>query len=166
MKFLVVCISICLFLSPVVAVAGNTGLIISGRSYHFDRTPPRNERNWGLGLEHEYNPTDRWVRFSVVNAFVDSMDNMSYMTGYGIKRRFFFQEKSQLYFDAGAVAFVMTRKEYHGHRPFPGVLPAITLGGRIFAANLIYVPGFEPITEESLFLQLRINLNSSSKTQR
>ena len=162
MRFLVFCFFLSLLLSPVITFAGNTGVIISGRSYHFDRTPERNENNWGLGLEHEYNSRDRWVKFSVINAFVDSMDNMSYMAGFGLKRRFFLKEKSSLYFDAGAVAFIMTRDEYHGHRPFPGLLPAITLGGRVFAANLIYVPGFEPITEESLFLQLRINVNASS----
>lgn len=154
-----VCVFLILF-QPAVASAGDIGLVISGRTYHFNRDLDRNERNWGLGLEYEYNGKEDWVRFSVINAFVDSMDNMSYMVGYGLKRRFFLGEKRRWYFDAGGVAFVMTRKEYHGHRPFPGVLPAITFGGPNFAANLVYIPGFEPITEQSLFLQLRINLTS------
>ena len=53
----------------------------------------------------------------------------------------------------------MIRREYHGHRPFPGALPTLTIGTKKAAVNLIYVPGYEPITEESLFLQLKINVS-------
>lgn len=139
-------------------VAGDFGIVINGRSHHFDRDLDRNESNYGLGVEYELNGKERWVRFAVANTFVDSMDNLSYMAGFGLKRRMRFGESRTWYMDAGVVAFIMTREEYHGHRPFPGALPTLTLGRKRAALNLVYIPGFEPITEEALFLQLKLNL--------
>ena len=152
-------LTLLLLLSTTTTLAGQLGIVVSGKSYHFDRDLGRNEKNYGLGAEYELEKNKKWIRFVVANGFVDSMDHMSYMAGFGVKRRLPIGQSSPWYFDVGIVGFVMTRREYHGHRPFPGVLPTLTIGRKRVALNLIYVPGFEPITEESLFLQLKINVS-------
>lgn len=51
------------------ALAGDTSLVLSGLSYHFDRTKKYNEQNFGLGLEHRLSEDFRlsmgWYRNSL-----------------------------------------------------------------------------------------------------
>ena len=67
------------------------------------------------------------------------MGDPSYMAGGGLKRRFFMRS-DDFYVDLGGVAFLMTREQVNGNKPFPGVLPAATFGFKRVAVNLTYMP--------------------------
>jgi hypothetical protein len=124
------------------AEAGQWDIVLNGRSIHVDADRDWNESNWGLGVEHEFNPDGRWVKVALGNGFRDSDDHMSYMAGGGIKRRFRVPAgQRRVHVDVGAIGFFMTRHDVNGNEPFPGVLPAVSVGTRQFAVNLTYLPG-------------------------
>lgn len=130
-------------LLPATATAGQLDLIINGRSYHADTDHDWNENNYGLGFEYQFDSTSRWIWSVNANGFVDSVSNMSYMAGGGLRYRVFASEASQgLYFDIGLNAFLMARKDVNDYLPFPGVLPSISAGTRKFGVNLTYLPAF------------------------
>ncbi|MBT8084229.1 MAG: hypothetical protein HKN35_06130 [Woeseia sp.] len=123
------------------AFAGSLDVIVNGKSHHVNSKYDWNENNFGLGLEYEFEQRSRWIKSVNVNYFSDSLENMSYMAGAGLKRRLFQSEKfGGVYFDAGIVAFLMARKDINDYNPFPGVLPALTLGNRYGGINLTYLP--------------------------
>ena len=95
--------------------------------------------NWGLGIEREFGGSSRWVKLALANGFRDSLDHPSYMAGGGLKRRFRLFE-DRFYVDLGMIGFVMTRQDVSHNRPFPGVLPAVTLGTKHLAVNITYLP--------------------------
>jgi hypothetical protein len=62
----------------------------------------------------------------------------------------------------------MTREQVNGNRPFPGVLPAATIGFKRVALNLTYMPEvvadrvtnsktYDPSMEGVFFLQLKLD---------
>lgn len=125
-------------LSPVHA-QGKWDVVLNGRAVHMHASREWNENNWGLGVEREFSSTSRWVKVALANGFRDSMDHLSYMAGGGIKRRFrLFDDR--FYIDLGAIGFVMTREDVNHNAPFPGVLPALTLGTKHVAINVTYLP--------------------------
>ena len=152
-----------------IAEAGQWDIVLNGKSVHLDADADWNEDNWGLGFEHEFNPESRWVRIALGNGFRDSDDHMSYMGGGGIKRRFRLPiGDRRVHLDAGAIGFLMTRQDVNNNRPFPGILPAISVGTRQFALNLTYLPGqiaeqianartADPNLDGILFLQFKLN---------
>jgi hypothetical protein len=118
---------------------GNWDVVLNGRAIHVNAAKQWNEDNWGLGVEREFNPTSRWVKVALANGFKDSCGEPSYMAGGGLKRRFrLFSD--DLYFDVGMIAFLMTREDVHHNQPFPGALPALTIGTKRVALNLTYMP--------------------------
>lgn len=151
------------------AEAGQWDIVLNGKSIHLDADENWNEENWGLGFEHEFNPDARWVKVALGNGFRDSEDNMSYMGGGGIKRRFRlpFADR-RFHVDTGVVGFMMTRQDVNGNKPFPGVLPAVSVGTRQLAINLTYLPGHiaevvanarsaDPNLDGIIFMQFKIN---------
>lgn len=153
-----------------VADAGEWDIVLNGRSVHVDADQDWNENNWGLGLEHEFNPDARWVKIALGNAFLDSESEMSYMGGGGIKRRFRVPVgERRVHVDLGAVGFLMTRPDVRDNAPFPGILPAVSVGTRQFAVNLTYLPGqvaeevaaarsADPNLDGILFIQFKLNV--------
>jgi len=151
------------------AEAGQWDIVLNGRSVHVDADRDWNETNWGLGFEHEFNPDARWVKVVLGNGFRDSDDEMSYMGGGGLKRRFRLPVGDQrVHVDIGAVGFVMTRQDVAGNEPFPGILPAFSVGTRQFAINLTYLPGqiaervahartADPNLDGIFFVQFKLN---------
>jgi hypothetical protein len=151
------------------AQAGQWDIVLNGKSIHVDSDRDWNESNWGLGFEHEFNPEARWVRVALGNGFLDSEDKMSYMAGGGIKRRFRLPLGDRhVHVDVGAVGFFMTRHDVGNNRPFPGILPAVSVGTRKFAFNLTYLPGqiaedvarartADPKLNGILFVQFKVN---------
>jgi len=118
---------------------GNWDVVLNGRAVHVNAAKEWNENNWGVGVEREFNPRARWVKVALANGFKDSCDELSYMAGGALKRRFrFFSD--DLYVDIGVVGFVMTRQDVNNNRPFPGALPALTFGTKHVALNLTYMP--------------------------
>lgn len=123
------------------AIAGDLNIVLSGRSYHVDSSHDWNEDNSGLGLEYHFTSRSPWRWVAMANGFRDSNNSMSYMTGVGLHRRLVETEAAGgLYIDAGLNAFVMTRKDVHDNRPFPGVLPSLSIGNRFAGLNLTYLP--------------------------
>jgi hypothetical protein len=142
-------------------------VVLNGRALHIDAAADWNEANWGLGLEREFDSGGRWVKVALANGFKDSLGEPSYMAGGGLKRRFR-PMSNELYVDLGAVAFLMTREDVNGSRPFPGILPAMTVGSRRVALNLTYLPQHavneltrankrDPSMNGILFLQIKLN---------
>jgi hypothetical protein len=145
-------------------------MILNGRAIHLNAAREWNEHNWGLGVEREFDSGDRWVKVAVANAFDDSVGDLSYMAGGGIKHRFRLPDVSEtFYVDVGVIAFLMSREDVDDRQPFPGVLPVITVGSRNVAFNVVYmsddavesasdIPIKDPTMTGVLFLQLKLNL--------
>ena len=152
-----------------VAEAGQWDIVLNGRSIHVDADKDWNESNYGLGIEHEFNPDARWVKVALGNGFRDSEDQMSYMAGGGIKRRFQLPVgQRRVHMDLGAIGFFMTRHDVNSNEPFPGILPAFSVGTRQFSVNLTYLPGqyaeriagarsADPDLDGIIFMQFKIN---------
>ena len=145
-----------------VAWGGELNLLVNGWSRHI--SPPvgtnYNEHNWGAGLQYDFNRVEEhWVPFLTVSGFKDSEYNMSYYAGGGAMRRFDVAPAlDNLHVGLGAVAFVMTRKNFKNNEPFVGALPAATIGTDHGALNITYVPKVHPKLIPVWFVQLKIPL--------
>lgn len=165
---------LCAGLAALLLTAANTasadwGVVLNGKSYHVNSSKDWNERNWGLGLEREFDSRSRWVKVAVVNGFKDSQSEMSYMAGGGLKRRFRLDRLSNDFFiDVGVVGFMMTRQDVNQNRPFPGLLPTLSFGTERMSLNLTYlteqmmdsatqVTRVDPTVEGLVFLQLKLH---------
>lgn len=159
-------------LSTTCALADGTfQFVLNGKSYHVNSTNDWNEDNYGAGLEYQFAGNSRWIRTAMVNAFIDSQENMSYMAGGGLHRRLIARDiLGGLYFDAGLNAFMMSRKDVNNRQPFAGLLPSVTLGNRYGGLNLSYIPGkalqgianstlADPTIDGVFFLQLKLRLD-------
>ena len=146
---------------------GSWDVVLNGRSHHIDAAYEWNEDNYGLGFEREFASTSPWIKVALGNTFMDSMNNPSYMAGGGLKRRFQLGS-DDFYVDLGGVAFLMTRENVNGDRPFPGLLPAATFGFKRVALNLTYMPEsvvdsvtnsrrYDPSMKGVFFLQLKLD---------
>jgi len=148
------------FLAVTSAHADELSLLVNGKALHLGLPASRdlNENNWGLGLQYDWNRAHtNWVPFATVSRFRDSNGNPSYYAGGGVLYRFQFDG---VHVDAGAVGFVMTRKDYNDDNPFLGVLPAFSVGTRNVAVNFTYIPKIEPKSVPLWFFQLKINLSN------
>jgi hypothetical protein len=165
----IVAILVALSSSP--ANAGKFSGVVNGKSYHFNSTYDWNDNNIGLGIEHEFDSTSAWRTTLMANAFRDSTDSMSYMAGGGLHRRLFETERfSGFYVSAGLSAFVMTRDDVDGSRPFPGILPSVSIGNEKVGFNLTYLPRqavetttnstiVDPTISGILFVQFKVSLD-------
>jgi hypothetical protein len=149
--------------------AGEWDIVLNGKAIHVDAGKDWNEDNWGLGFEHEFNPEGRWVKIALGNGFLDSEDEMSYMAGGGIKRRFRLPgNANRFHVDLGMIGFMMARQDVGNNTPFPGILPAFSVGNGDFALNMTYLPGqhaeriahartADPSLDGIFFLQLKFD---------
>lgn len=158
-------------LSPSPAFAGKFSVVVNGKSYHFNSSYQWNENNYGFGVEHEFTQRSAWRTVAMANGFRDSTNNISYMAGAGLHRRIFETEKlAGFYIYAGLNAFLMTRDDVNGSKPFPGVLPSVSIGNDKVGLNLTYMPkkAVEDIVDASfvdptlngiLFLQFKVSMD-------
>ncbi|MDX1516409.1 MAG: hypothetical protein R3288_06195 [Woeseiaceae bacterium] len=154
------------------AGAGELSAIINGKSFHLDAAEHWNEDNRGIGVEYEFSSPSRWRTVVMANAFRDSTDAMSYMAGGGLHRNLFATDRLHgLYLNVGVNAFLMTRRDVNDNRPFPGVLPSMTVGNRYVGVNLAYLPrkAVEQIYNQHMqddsmrgivFLQLKVGVGA------
>jgi hypothetical protein len=149
-----------------VASATDWNIVLNGKSVHLNASESWNEDNWGLGFEREFLRDGRWVPVVVGNGFRASDNEMSYMAGGGIKRRFWIRSFGEaIHVDLGVVGFVMTRHDHNGNEPFPGLLPALSVGTRRAALNVTYLPETavnrinrrDPTLSGVIFLQLKLD---------
>lgn len=160
-----------LLVSASTALAGEFSAVLNGRSIHLGSSQDWNENNLGLGMEYEFASESRWRTRLMANGFQDSDENMSYMAGGGLHRNLYETDRLRgFYVDAGLNAFLMTREDVDDGRPFPGILPSLTLGNRYVGMNLTYLPkqAVEKFTsarmqDEStsgiVFLQFKVSMN-------
>lgn len=153
------------------AFAGKFNVIVNGKSYHFNSSYDWNENNFGFGVEHEFTQKSAWRKVAMVNGFRDSTDNMSYMVGAGLHRRVYETDKlAGFYVYAGLNAFLMTREDVNDNRPFPGILPSVSIGNDNVGLNLSYLPKkaveagtnshmVDPTLSGILFLQFKISMD-------
>jgi palmitoyl transferase len=157
-----------------VLASGNRGkldVLINGKSYHVNSKYDWNETNLGLGLEYELSGSSRWIKSINASAFRDSLDNMSYMAGAGLKRRLLASDRfGRMDLDAGIMAFVMARRDNNDNNPFPGLLPVLSAGNRYAGVNLTYLPKkvvhdiahanvVDPTIGGVFFMQFRLRLH-------
>ena len=153
------------------AMAGDWTAILNGKSYHVNSTYDWNENNYGLGLEYAFDSQSRWKKTAMANGFRDSNNSMSYMAGAGLHRRIIETDRlSGFYVDAGINAFVMTREDVKNNRPFPGLLPSISVGNQHVGLNLTYLPKrivqdylganmADPTISGILFIQFKVSVD-------
>ena len=170
---LILCVAAALaaLLSCTLASAGETHFVLNGRSYHIDSSYDWNENNSGVGIEYQFEQKSAWRKIAMANSFRDSNDGMSYMAGGGLHRRLYETERlAGFHVYAGLNAFLMTREDVNGNRPFPGVLPSLTVGNRNVGLNLTYMPRkaveqstsstiVDPTISGIVFLQFKVNLS-------
>ncbi len=146
------------FLLPSSVTAGELSAVFNGKSFHLGASREWNEANYGLGLEYEFDSKSRWRPRLMANGFRDSNET---------------ERLGDFYVDAGINAFLMTRKDVNGNRPFPGVLPSLTVGNRYAGLNLTYLPkqAVEKLLEAQMrddslsgiiFLQFKVNISPRS----
>lgn len=153
------------------ALAGELSAVLNGRSVHIGAEQDWNENNLGLGVEYQFASESRWKTILLANGFRDSNEKMSYMAGAGLHRTLFDTPRlADFYVDIGVSAFVMTREDVNGNRPFPSVLPSLTIGNRHAGINLAYVPVravekllksemVDDSTSGIVFVQLKVSVN-------
>jgi hypothetical protein len=153
------------------AFAGKFSAVLNGKSYHFNSTYDWNDNNFGLGIEHEFDSKSAWRTTVMANGFRDSTNKMSYMAGAGLHRRIFETERlSGFYVYAGLNAFVMTRDDVGDSKPFPGILPSVSIGNEKLGFNLTYLPRqaveattqsnvVDPTISGILFVQFKVSLD-------
>jgi len=158
-----------LFSAP--ATAGTLSAVVNGKSYHLNSTYDWNENNIGFGLEHQFEQKSAWRTVAMANGFRDSTDKMSYMAGAGLQRRLYETHKMNgFYVYAGLNAFVMTRDDVNDSKPFPGILPSISVGNDKVGFNLTYMPKkaveeatssrvVDPTLSGVLFLQFKVRMS-------
>jgi Antimicrobial peptide resistance and lipid A acylation protein PagP len=137
-------------------------LLVNGKAIHLDHQPNvhYNERNWGSGFQYDFDRSPSgWVPFLTASGFSDSNQNPSYYAGGGwLKRHDFTWRGATWHTDVGVVGFLMTREGFRKDRPFPGVLPAFSIGTERVAINVTYIPRVEPKMVPILFFQLKLRL--------
>lgn len=168
---LVYIVALIVALSSSPAMAGKFSAVVNGKSYHVNSTYDWNENNFGLGIEHEFDSVSAWRTTVMANGFRDSTDNMSYMAGAGLHRRLFETDRlSGFYIYAGLNAFIMTREDVENSKPFPGILPSVSIGNEKVGFNLTYLPRqavevttqseiADPTISGILFLQFKVSLD-------
>ena len=142
------------------SAADELSLLVNGKALHLGVPDDKhlNEKNWGLGLQYDWDLKDsKWIPFATASGFIDSNKNPSYYAGGGALRRF---EYGGVHADLGAIAFLMTRENFKHDRPFPGVLPVLSIGAGRVALNMTYIPKVEPKAVPLWFFQLKIGMSS------
>lgn len=160
-----------LMVSASAALAGEFSAVLNGRSIHLGANEEWNENNLGLGFEYQFASESRWRTRLMANGFQDSTENMSYMAGGGLHRNLYATDRLRgFYVDAGLSAFLMTREDVDGGRPFPGILPTLTIGNQYLGMNLTYLPKQavekftatrmqDQSTDGIVFLQFKFSMN-------
>jgi len=164
-------IALFLVLPQAALSAGTFNAVVNGKSHHFNSSYEWNENNVGLGVEYEFEQKSAWKRIAMANGFRDSTNNMSYMAGAGLHRRVYETDRlSGFYIYAGLNAFLMTRDDVGGSKPFPGILPSISIGNDKVGFNLTYMPrkaveeatnstAVDPTLSGILFLQFKVSMD-------
>lgn len=148
-----------IFCSSFNVYGGELHGIINGKAYHFDRSQDWNENNYGLGFEYDFDQHGDWIPLITGSSFKDSFNQTSIYLGGGVKRRFLLsKDPTGFHFDIGAVGFLMTRKDHNDNKPFPGLLPFVSVGNEYVAINMTFVPKVSPKFANLLYFQFMFKI--------
>lgn len=140
------------------AIADELQVIISGTALHTGSNN-LNEKNYGLGLQYDFNTHQRWIPLINMASLKDSNNKTSRYVGAGIKRRFKLLSDSQrLDFDVGVAGLIMTRSDYNDDEPFLGAIPFVSLSNDWGGINATYVSKFEEDMLSFWYLQFSLKL--------
>jgi palmitoyl transferase len=92
----------------------------------------------GIGLGR-YNASGNYEG-TYAMAFLDSHSDMSYVVGYSWVPTWNVG-KSDVKVGAGLTGFLMSRQDYFGGVPFPGILPMASISYKQLSLQATYVPG-------------------------
>lgn len=135
-------------------------VVVNGKAIHLDEGD-YNESNWGLGVAYDWSPRNNWIKFVNASYFKDSNHNTSRYVGGGIKRRYQLgSDRDGWRVDVGAIAFLMTRKDYKDNDPFPGFLPIVALANGPVTLNMTYIPEVSPKHKDLLYFQLQLRIKT------
>lgn len=116
---------------------GESSLYLSGYAYHRrGRYPPQllrylNENAWGGGFGRTLALADGGIAALAVTSFQDSLGEWEYNLGYTREWRSK-PRPGRLTFGAGLSAFVTSRSDFFDGRPFPAVVPLVSVeAGRV-----------------------------------
>ncbi len=125
---------------------GKVELYVPFLSYHMpfaysaDKRSEYNEYPGGAGIGlGRYNASGNYEA-TYAMAFLDSHSDMSYMVGYAWIPTWNVG-KSEVKVGAGLTGFIMSRQDYFGGVPFPGVLPVASISYKQLSLQAAYVPG-------------------------
>lgn len=121
---IIVCAMLLLGIRP---AGADTWGVATLRSYHTDRAVEHNERNFGLGIEHDIAANTRLI----VGFYDNSFDRTTVYAGVAYAP-----------WCAGPFRFGVLAAfgSGYGDRPYPVILPAVLIEGPRFGANLGIVP--------------------------
>jgi hypothetical protein len=109
-------------------------------AYTAEKRAEYNEFPAGFGIgKGRYNKSGNWEGMYAMG-FRDSHGDPSYMVGYGWVPTWNIG-KSEVKAGVGLTGFLMSRKDYFGGVPFPGVLPVASIGYKNLTAQAAYIPG-------------------------
>ena len=139
-------------------VADELHVVVNGKAIHLD-DGNYNEENWGMGVNYDWTPKNNWIKFAHASFFKDSSYNTSKYIGGGMKRRWSLDDEQDGWrVDLGAIAFLMTRKDYKDNDLFPGILPFAALSNGPVTLNMTYIPSVSPKHKELLYFQLMVRI--------
>jgi palmitoyl transferase len=109
-------------------------------AYSAEKRSEYNEYPGGAGIGlGRYNASGNYEA-TYAMAFLDSHSDMSYMVGYAWIPTWNVG-KSEVKVGAGLTGFIMSRQDYFGGVPFPGVLPVASISYKQLSLQAAYVPG-------------------------
>jgi palmitoyl transferase len=136
---------------------GDTELYVPFWTYHppfaYDADLRReyNEFPAGLGLgKGRYNASGNWEGIYAMT-FMDSHNKPSYMVGYGWMPTWEIGQ-SDVKVGLGLTGFLMSRQNYVGGIPFPGILPMGSLSYGNLSVQAAYTPGLRKNQGNVLFM--------------
>lgn len=125
---------------------GDTELYVPFLAYHMpfayrqELRDQYNEFPAGVGLGRgRYNSSENWEGIYAMG-FADSHNQPSFMLGYGWIPTWKVGQ-SDIKVGVGLTGFLMSRQDYWGGVPFPGILPLASISYKQLAVQAAYVPG-------------------------
>jgi hypothetical protein len=118
-------------------------------SYHFQKDQNLNNNNWGVGLEYRFN--------TVASATIGNFKNSD--NGHSSYAGIYYQPIA-----IGPIKLGVVAGGFNGYQStnnggwFPAVLPAITIEGGRFGANVFFIPTVGDKVHGAISFQLKVKL--------
>jgi len=159
----------CVLFFPLVALGldfstATTSLIVNGYSRHFHvddkyAHTTLNEKNYGLGLEFDYeqSPNDKLRYVNNLGWYKDSLNSTAYYAGgaafYDVVGN------KDLRFSVGGEITGFYSENYNKGKPFIALVPVANLGNSNYSVNFVLIPRFSQFMESGVaFFQFKMRV--------